>query len=115
MMPPKTRGLCILDREDREVFARRKADPRLTAVSQLDQLAPLNIVARVRRLSAPDGARLSFSRSERWARSLRRTVDEIRMLIFSYVRKGQVHGRKQVAALRQRKRAHSSSETAHDF
>jgi hypothetical protein len=113
-MPPKTSGLRILDREGRKVFARWKADPTLTAISQLDRRAPLNIVARVRRLFAPDGARFSFSRSEQWARLLRRTVNEVRELTISYVRKAQVHGRQQVAALRQRKRAHSSSETAHD-
>jgi hypothetical protein len=113
-MPPKTSGLRILDREGRKVFARWKADPTLTAISQLDRRAPPNIAARVRRLSAPDGARFSFSRSEQWARLLRRTVDEVRVLAISYVRKAQVHGRQQVAALRQRKRAYSSSETAHD-
>jgi hypothetical protein len=112
-MPPKTSGLRILDREGREVFARRKADPRLTAITQLDQRAPLNIGARVR-LFAPSGARLSFSGFENWARSLRRTVDEIRVLIFSYARQAQVHGREQVAALHERKRAHYSSETERD-
>jgi hypothetical protein len=105
-MPPKTRGLRILDREGREVFARRKADPSLTAISQLDRRVPPIIVARVRRLFAPNGARLSFSRSETWGRLLPRTADEIRTLIFSYVRKVQIHGREQVAALRQRKGAH---------
>jgi hypothetical protein len=112
-MPPTTRGLRILDREGREVFARRKADPRLTAINQLDRRAPFNSVARVRRLFAPNGARFSFSRSESWARPLRRSVDEIRMLTISHVRKVQVHGRELVAALRQRKQA-DSTETAPD-
>jgi hypothetical protein len=82
-MPPKTSGLRILDREGREVFARWKADPTPTAISQLDRRAPLAVVARVRRRFAPNGARFSFSGFESGARSLRRTVDEIRMLVFS--------------------------------
>jgi hypothetical protein len=69
-MPPKTLGLRILDREGRELFARRKADPNLTAISQLNRRGPLKIVARVRRLFAPNGARLSFSGFESWARWL---------------------------------------------
>ena len=93
-MPPKTSGLRILDREGREVFARRKADPTLTAISPPDRHAPLNIGARVRRLFER-GPRLSLSRPERWARSLRRTVDEIRVLTI----RAQVHRREQVAAL----------------
>jgi hypothetical protein len=112
-MPPKTRGLRILDREGRELFARRKADPSLTAISQLDRRAPLNIGARVRHLFAPNGVRLSFSGSESWARPLRRSVDKIRMLTISHVRKVQVHGRELVAALRQRKQP-VSTETARD-
>jgi hypothetical protein len=86
-MPPKIGGLCILDREGRKIFARWKADPTQTAISQPDRRATLNIVARVCRLSASNGARLSFSGFENWARLLHRTVDEIRLLIFSYVRK----------------------------
>lgn len=113
-MPPMTSGLRILDREGREVFARRKADPRLTAIGQLDRQAPVNIVRRVQRLFAANGARLSFSGPERWARSLRRAVAEIRVLTLSYVGKAQAHGREQVAALRQRKQAADSSETARD-
>ena len=85
-LPPTTNGLRILDREGREVFARRKTKSGLQAVGRLDRRNILNLP------TTADGAQLSFAGVQRWARSAGRSVGKMSLLILSHVRKIQVQG-----------------------
>ena len=73
-MPPATKGLHILDREDRQVFARQKADPP-ESLGRMEAETPVSLVRRG--LAAAATTRVGFSQLRRWALSFWRRVVQI--------------------------------------
>jgi hypothetical protein len=85
-LPPTTNGLRILDRDGREVFARRKTESGLQALGRLDRQNVLNLPRTA------DGAQLAFARVQRGVRSVGRSVGKMSLLILNHGRKIQVQG-----------------------
>jgi hypothetical protein len=84
-LPHTTKGLHILDREGRQVFARQKADPGLRAHTWRDGQELLGLAERVRLLPALRAGHLSFSGLRLWTRMSARKVIEAALPFVSYV------------------------------